>query len=284
MPFPIPRSKNTNIRLKTMKRDFTQCYVSPALPHFKKGFQEKWDLKEYHDPLAPSIFFGMYGPQDAQIFIEHKGPKLMIWGGNDMHPPQLNLFKQESLKEDVFTFATPGEMVTTFDQFDIPYKIFYLTIKDYSLFEPTPLGENIYVYVGQPDNIRLEYFDYQNIIEPLIYTFGEDRIIRVTENNALTSKELKEKYYDDCFVYVKPNKRGGNTTMWELAHMGRRTIGKGQQGLSNFIEYQDLNHLIDLIVEESQHIGTIRNNISDDVKKMFIGEEWLSLDYWINKK
>lgn len=265
-----------------MNNKFTQFYISPALPHFKQGFQEKWNLLDYHDINSPAIFFGMYGQQDVEYFLNHKGPRLMIWGGNDMHPPQLNLFKQESLKGNTFTFATPGEMVTTFNNFNIPYKVFYLTIKDYSLFNPTPLGENIYVYIGQPDNIRLEYFEYKNIIEPLIYTFGEDRIKRVTETRALTSKELKEKYYDDCFVYVKPNKRGGNTTMWELAHMGRKTIGVGQQGLSNFIEFKDLDHIIESIVEESKYIGQIRNDVASEVRNVFIGEEWLTLDYWYN--
>jgi hypothetical protein len=260
--------------------DFTQFYISPALHHFKKEFQEKWNLKDYYDVNLPSIFFGMYGQEDAEYFLNHRGPKLMIWGGNDMHPPQLNLFKQENNKGNTYTFATPGEMVNTFNEFNINYKIFYLTIKDYSNFTPTPLGENIYVYLGQPNNPRLEYFEYNNVIEPLIYTFGEDRIKWVKDTKPLQTVDLINQYYNDCFVYVKPNKRGGNTTMWELAHMGRKTIGKGQQELPNFIEYNDVDHLIDLILQESQHIGQIKEDIASKTKDIFIGEEWLTLEYW----
>ena len=57
---------------------------------------------------------------------------------------------------------------------------------------------------------------------------------------------------------LKPNIRG-STTMWELAHMGRKTIAQNQGGATNVLEYRDLNHMIDLIYEESKKIGTVQN-------------------------
>ena len=105
MPFPIPRPKNLNTKLKRMKRDFTQCYISPALNDFKKGFFEKWSFDEYSNILTPTVFFGMYGPDDAKFFMSHKGPKLMIFGGNDMHDPQYD--PSNEMKSIFASMATP---------------------------------------------------------------------------------------------------------------------------------------------------------------------------------
>lgn len=262
-------------------KDFNQFYISSALAHFKQGFQEKWDLIDYHDQNAPAIFFGLYWQEDIQAFLNHKGPRLVVWGGNDMHAYQLDLIKKAVLDKTTFTFSPPGEFSNTLTNFNIPHKILYIPNKDYSTFTPTPLGENVYVYLGQPGNLRLEYFEFDQVIKPLIYTFGEDRIKWVTENKLLPIEELKTKYYNDCFVSVKPNKRGGATSMYELAHMGRKTIGKGQEeNLLFYTEYKDIKHLIELIVEESEYIGKTKHDISNGIKDIFVGNEWLYLNYW----
>lgn len=264
-----------------MNKDFKQAYISPALVDFKKGFLSKWELNDYNNTESPAVFFGMYNQVDANAFMTHKGPRIMIFGGNDMHEPQLNILKNNINRGDTYSLQPPGEFSDTLNKFGIPHKIGYLGVKDYSNLESTPLGENIYVYLGRPDNRRLDYFKYNEIIKPLIHVFGEDRVKWVTENNTLPFEQLRDKYYQDCFCYVKPNSRGGATAMHELAHMGRRTIGKGHTDIEYFSEYTDLQNLIDLIMEESKYIGKVRQDITDSVKDLFIGEEWLTLNYWL---
>jgi hypothetical protein len=265
-----------------MKKDFQQSYISPALTDFKDGFNKKWGLSNYHDINAPLVFFGMYGQQDVDVFLNHKGPKLVIWGGNDMHPGQLNLVKSYVDKGTTYTFAPPGEFSNTLNKYKIKHKVCYIPNKDYSMFTPTPLGENIYIYMGRPDNPRLEYFKYNEIVSPLVQVFGEDRVKWVTQNESSTlpMDKLIEKYYNDCFVFVKPHERGGATSMYDLAHMGRKTIGKGEVNLPNFIEYSDLNNLIELVVEEAKYIGKVREDVANGLKNHFLGDEWLDLNFW----
>ena len=69
--------------------------------------------------------------------------------------------------------------------------------------------------------------------------------------------------------------------MHELAHMGRRTIGQGHVGIDYFTEYSDIQNLLDLIMEESKHIGKVREDVADSVKDLFVNEEWLSLKFWL---
>lgn len=265
-----------------MNLDFTQSYISPALVDFKQDFNAKWGLQDYTDINAPLVFFGMYGQEDANVFVQHKGPKIVVWGGNDMHPGQLNLVKQHVDLGNTFTFAPPGAFDETLTKFNIKHKTCYIPNKDYSKFKPTPLGENIYVYMGRPDNRRPDYFKFNEAIAPLIQVFGEDRVKWVwqEEKQTLPMDKLIEKYYNDCFVYVKPNNRGGVTSMYDLAHMGRRTIGKGESNLPNFTEYSDVHNLIDLIVEESKYIGQIREDVATSLNNHFLGNEWLNLSFW----
>ncbi len=257
-------------------KDFKQVHVSEGLTPFKKGYIEKWGLKEYFNSNLPSVFFGLYTQQDINLFTQHKAEKILVWGGNDMHDHQFNIVRNEIQKNNTFTFGPPGEFDEVLKLKNIPHKTCYIPNKDYSSLPFSPLGENIYIYKGLHGN-RPDYYLFNEIVVPLIEVFGEDRII-FTEYKSFN--DLVENYYKDCFVFIKPIKKGGCSTMYELAHMGRRTLGKGHPNLPFFTEYKDLAHLIDLILEESLHIGKKRNDVKKSIESLFIGEEWLNLSYW----
>jgi hypothetical protein len=110
--------------------------------------------------------------------------------------------------------------------------------------------------------------------------FGEDRIIFT---NHLPINKLIDEIYKNCFVYVKPNPKGGCTTMFELGHMGVRTLGKGKFGIDIFSEYNNFEELAELVMEESKFIGKTREDVVVNTKKIFTGNEWLTLDFWKNE-
>ena len=258
-------------------KDFTQVYFSDGIEFFKEGFKKKWNLKDYTNPNEPSIFLGLYGHADWQIVKEHKSYGIISLTGGDMISQNLNFIQHLVDNKRIFCYQAPGFPSDVVKKHNIPHKQLFIAMKDYSSFQPCPLGENIYVYKGIHGN-RPDYFKFDNVISPLIEVFGEDRII-YTEFKS--PKELRDKYYKDCFVYVKPNNLGGATSMFELAHMGRKTLGGGFPGLDYLVNYKDIYHLIDLIQEEAKYIGTIRKEVSAQAKNTFIGDEWLSLSYWI---
>lgn len=264
-------------------QDFKQLHTSSSLSHFHKGFSTKWRLDEYKNHKAPAVFFGMYNTADIKAFQKHTGPKIIVFGGNDMHSTQLKLVKREVDAGKCFAFNPPGEFSNTLKLYKIPHKQFYLGVKSYSSFQPTALGDKIYCYIGQPSNRRLEYFMFDKVIKPLIKNYGEDKVVWVTGSKALPESELISRYYNNCFVYIKPNSRGGATSMWELGHMGIKTVGKGHSELPNFEEYGSVRNLLELIEKESVHIGQVREDVALGVRSLFIGEEWLSLNFWNNE-
>ena len=260
---------------------FEQIRVSDHLKFFEKDFKMKWNLKDYKDPNKPAVFLGLYSDKDLKDFKKHKSKSVVIFGGGDLKPKTLKETQKIFIDKKSYTFGFPGEFSNILKSFNIPHEKFHLDIKNYSKFKPTPLGDKIYVYRGAKKKINPTYYKWDEVILPLIKEFGEERIIYT---NLETIDNLIENYYNKCFVYVKPTPKGGCTTMFELGMMGRKTIGVGHEKLGNFIEYKDIDDLIRLIKEESKYIGHIRYDVSEQTKNCFIGDDWLNLKFWENKK
>lgn len=260
-----------------MDRDFNQVYISPVLEtYFGDGFRKKWNLKKYHDKNSPCVFVGLYRPKDIQTFLNHNSYRILNWGGGDMLPKQLNLVSNLINDGRTFTHAYPGFFSNLLKKHKIKHKKIYISYKSYSCFEPNVLGDKIYIYKGIHGD-KSEYYKWDKIINPLIDSFGEKSII-YTDHTSID--DLKKNYYDKSFVYVKPNERGGCTTMFELGHMGRKTIGIGHEGLPNFIKYNDIDDMIKKIELEKINIGKIMEDVSEKTKKIFTNEEWLNLNFW----
>ena len=260
-----------------MIQDFNQVWVSRyGVQFFEQGFKDLWNLESYSDLNKPSIFFGLYHQEDIDKLVNHKGPKILIWGGNDMQPHQLNLISKLQTHQTIYTWAYPGWFSNILSQYKIKHKSLYIPIKDYSPFQSITLGENIYVYKGIHGN-RPDHYKWDEVVKPLIEVFGEDRI---TYSNHLPINSLIEDIYKKCFVYIKPNPKGGCTAMFELGHMGIRTLGVGEFNIDIFSEYTNINNLLDLIMEESKYIGKTRQDVVTSTKNIFVGKEWLTLNFW----
>jgi hypothetical protein len=255
----------------------SQVYISPTLEAtFGENFRALWGLKKYSDPNSTAIFFGLYTQYDLDVLRAHKFKSIVIWGGGDMRTDSLLCVKHLVNKGLTSTFAYPGEFSKILKDNNIFHKELYVPIKDYSKFTTCPLGDKIYVYRGVKGT-RASYFQWNDVVAPLIKHFGENHFI-YTDNMSIS--ELIDNFYKKSFVYIKPTPRGGCTAMFELGHMGRKTIGVGHTNLPNFIEYKNISHLIKLIDRESRYIGKIRENVSVDTQKIFCGREWLNLDFW----
>lgn len=250
-----------------------QVYFSNTLNFFKDDFLKRWGLKEYNNPNEPSLFVGLYNNEDVNNFKNHNSYKVLYFGGADLQPPQLEIV---SKSPKTFCIGYGGDwLYKSLDTYKIPYTNLRILLKDFSNFTPTPLGENIYVYKGFLGN-RVHHYKWEEIIKPLQQVFGKDRII-YTQNISLN--ELKENYYKDCFVYVRPNPSGGGTAMFELGHMGRRTLTNQHTDFSICSGFKNINELLDLIMEESKKIGTLQPQVAEELKSMFDHKgEWLNLN------
>ena len=254
-----------------------QAYVSPTLETtFGDNFRNLWNLKKYYDPSIPAVFFGLYTAVDLEALLSHKSTSIVVWGGGDMRPESLKVVAKLVKSGRSFTWSYPGEFSKILTSYGVSHKQIYVPVKDYSEFDLQPLGDKIYVYRGVKGT-RPDYFKWNEVIVPLMNTIGKDHFIYA---DNLEVSRLTEDYYKNCFVYVKPTPRGGCTAMFELGHMGRRTIGVGHTGLPNFIEYGNFSQLVRLIKNESKKIGKTQLEIREATQSVFTGKEWLDLDFW----
>lgn len=257
-----------------MRQDFKQLYSS--MIYFKEGMKQRWNLVEYHDPEAPTVFLGLYEPRDIQTLLNHRGPVIMIWGGADLKKSNAQLLKN---RPNTFQVGY-GWVKNILDNWGMASRNLIIPLKDYSRFKPTPLGNKIYVYKGIHGN-RREYFKWDEYIQPLINEWGENNFIF---GSGYDINYVHTNLYENCFVFIKPNERGGSTTMWELGHMGRKTISKNQGEAPNVLEFTDINHIAQLINQEAKKIGTIQEQLSIEVSNyMTTGINWLNLDWWNGK-
>lgn len=257
-------------------KDFKQIHCD-GLPFFKEDMKKRWGLVDYCNPNEPAIFLGLYTNKDKQTFINHKSEKLLYFGGADCDIHTLNLVKGS---KNTVCIAWSPWLYPLLDEWSIPYKKFHLPLKDYSMFKPTVLGDKIYVYKGLNGN-RHGHYKWNEIIKPLEKEFGSSKIIYT--NNVPFNKLIKE-YYNNCFVYVKPNSRAGSTTMWELGYMGRKTISTDQGDLPHVLEsHNKIDTIIELIGEESKKIGYLQTELSNNVHNSFMNDDvWLNMSYYKN--
>lgn len=255
-----------------------QVRVSNSLSHFKESFSNKWELKTYYNPNEPAIFFGLYLKEDWEILKNHKSYALIVWGGNDQSVDSFKRVKELCKDRLLGSPAYRPSMIKIFNSIQYPFMEMKLPLKDYSIFKPTKLGDKIYVYNGWKYS-RNDYFKWESDIKPVIKEFGEERVI-FTKNQKI--EDLIENYYKKSFVFIKPEPKGGSTTMWEMGHMGIKTISKGQGNLPHVIDYKDRDHLIDLIKKEECKINTIQEGLANLVsKQLYSSSNWKLLDFWI---
>ena len=260
-----------------MEQQIFQCYASePMEEHFASGLRKRWNLTPYHDTNAPTVMFGWYDHKNDEQFLKnHKGPLVMVWGGADMNSQRANFIQN---RPESYQFGY-GWQSNLFNSWGVKHKIFTLPLKDYSPFTPTPLGNKIYVYKGWKVD-RGGYFKWDKLIKPLINEWGEENFIFGMGHDI---NYVHENYYKKCFVFIKPNERGGSTSMWELGHMGRKTIAQNQGGAPNVLEFRDINHIAELVNGEAKKIGTVQYQLNIDINSHFMNDiRWLNLNWWNN--
>jgi len=245
-----------------------QVRFSDSVKFFEQGFCDRWNIKKYHDINAPAFFAGVYSMnkegqytlKDVDIINKHKGFKV-IWNTGAV--------------DDCFDLIDPNNVVVKvgggiiFSNPKYRTKQVSFEIKDFSMFKPTPLGNNIYWYMGIP---ALNYMYFYSLYEEIKDRCKYNIILGYQGHNI---EWIKKNYYDKSFVNIKPCICEGFTSSTEMAFMGRRTIGgTSAPWIKNFDTADELLKLIDI---EAKKIGTMPKSLVGD---FFTKEDWRKVNFW----
>lgn len=243
-----------------------QVSVAGCLKFFKNNFLKRYSLNDYYDSSQPCFFLGAEQPN---IINNHKGLKI-IYLASEYDCTFLN---QLSSTENTILHWSP--YLKNYPQFKNKYV--EIELKDYSNFKPNVMGDKIYTYIGWWERKCEFQFDLLNEIQKkikyeIMYGIVDDL------NNYYSVDDLKSNFYDKSFLNINLSSGTGMTTVRELGLMGRKTIINCGYPFPSIIPYNSIDHIIEIINEESLKIGTIGESMDCHTVK----DEWLELNFWTN--
>jgi len=245
-----------------------QAYVGRSINFFKDNFLKKYELNEYYDIQKPAIFFG--ARESSNLINHHQGVKIILPATPDDYPNIDNYQNTFFICSDNYNLPK-----------GVPRKSLTPEIKDYNMFTPNILGDKIYFYSGFKNG-----WDKNDPLVNEIQKQIDYEIITTSHQNIkdyYNISNLKSQFYDKCFLNLNLTGNGLSTVI-ELGLMGRKTIFKPSNfnniqriEFPNFIYYNTLEDIFEIIKNESKKIGTIQPSINAHN----VGDEWLDLDYWV---
>ena len=246
-----------------------QVRFSKSVKFFQNGFINRWGVRTYSDTGAPTLFLGLYNDSDVDAINNHRGIKV-LW-----HPGSVKSMFTDVDSEGLIVIVGKGVDFDIPDRYDkrvidVPIKDF-IQIKDYSPYTPVPLGGKVYAYLGRDTKssktvMGYELVKYLDALLPFDFIYGYQ---------GHSEGFVRDVYYRESFINIKPNLTGGTTTAIEMAYMGRKTISNA---LAPFIlNYTNTDDICALITEEASRIGQMPEPlITDD----FVFNDWQNLKYW----
>ena len=246
-------------------KKITQLCVDTHGIFFKDGLKKRYNFNDYTDTNEPTLFFGIC-TGNINIINNHNGFKLV----HCITPLDESALKHLD-KKNLHVFYGPH----IDKELNLNTKKIEIEFKDYSLFKPNTLCNKIYCYMRDKNEFK---YDVVNEIQKNInyeIIFGGLGSARRT---YLDIETLKNKCYDNCFLNLNLSKNHGFVTVRELGLMGRKTIMNTPYDFPSIIKFDNVEHIIHLINEESKKINTIQHSINPHVQN----DDWLFLEFWDN--
>jgi hypothetical protein len=246
-------------------KKITQLCVDTHGLFFKEGLKKRYGFNDYIDTNEPTLFFGVC-TDNLNIINNHNGFKLVhcITPSDELSLKHLNT-------KNLHVFYGPH----IDKNLNFNTKKIEIEFKDYSLFKPNRLGDKIYCYMR--DKTEFQYDIVNGIQKNINYEiiFGG---LGGNIDTYLDIETLKNKYYDNCFLNLNLSEKHGFVTVRELGLMGRKTIMNTPYDFPSIIKFDNVEHIIHLINQESTKINTVQQSINPHVQN----DDWLFLEFWNN--
>ena len=184
--------------------------------------------------------------------------------------------------------------VSNLNKFNVPFKTLKIPYFDINTHQPTMLQDKIYSHIPAGEMIgadeKGQAREYESIFE-LVFKYSKLMEIFGKENFCFPLEWIHGiegviPYFEKSYCNIKPNQLRGEMTAWRLGLMGRKTLtsikNKNQVVGPHIIYYTDYEDLKRLVEIESKKIGTIQEDLSNEVRNCFhLSDDWLYEEYWL---
>jgi len=271
-------------------------YDNPEEPAFFMGFYWDWDTENKKTIIGQSV--------DIDTFLNHNGFKIAHWSGGEFYgedPPEysgqfshlLKRFREKENNKNMNILAVDQAEVSNLSKFNVPFKTLKIPYFDINTHQPTMLQDNIYSHIPAGEMISAEQKgqarEYESIFE-LVFKYSKLMEIFGKENFCFPLEWIHGiegviPYYEKSYCNIKPNHLRGEITGWRLGLMGRKTLTsiKNRKWVKGphiiyYTDYEDLKRLVEI---ESKKIGTIQEDLANEVRNCFhLSDDWLYEEYW----
>jgi hypothetical protein len=248
------------------KYNIKQAYVSKSLDRFKNRFITNTKLNEYHNIVHNCIFFGLYNIEDIKILKNHKGIKVIIWGGTDCDPrydiriTNVNIIKQF----DAIHISISEDLHDRLNNYDIKNERIYLSTVYEKIFKPNyMIGTKIFIYNGQSK--QNEHIYGKEVYEEIVRRLPEYEFYYSNQLNV--PYEKMPEIYSECFVGIRLTTHDGNAnTVLEMGLMGLPVIHNGEYCNSIYWDSKNIDKICDDIKHIKMNYGKSKQLISNTMK------------------
>lgn len=218
-----------------------QCYISESLAGL--DFRSRYNLTGYVDSSMPLFIFGLYRPEDFEVFKNHNSGITVIWQGMDaryLSDIDLEILKSKEAKH----YSISHWIKDSLDQYGIESELMPISATQTNL-KPCSKGDAIYFYCSDSSDASIEYYGGHMI--PEIRKRTGLRVIRANYNQY--PKDELIDLYKQCFINLRLTTFDGcpNTNL-EMGLMGRRSIFNGN--IPGSIKWNDVDDICENIIEE----------------------------------
>lgn len=218
--------------------------------HLLPQLMEKYQLSRATNKSMPCLFFGLYGNAQIEKALDwaNHSKVLVWWSGSDA----LHFLKQPDLVErvknnpNITHIATVNFIANDLGSVGIAYKKVPLFSLKTSLFEPSPLGDAIYVY--HPGSAVYCPAPIYNRIRA---EFKSQFFIEADNHHTFTQAEMKN-VYKSSFLGLRFTKHDGLAhTAAEIGLTGRKIIWNGDTpNAINYTNDDDILIQIEKVIKE----------------------------------
>ncbi len=291
------------ISLDISDRKIEQIYMNKDLKiTFFDDIINLYGLKEYNDPYAPAIFYGLMNNNDLLVLENHKSLRVIVWIGGDINytirrtngiSKMIKGNIDRILKVPKIRHVCISSFIKkSLTDMNLPYRMVPFMGVDFSKYHPCPKGPSIYLYTS----LSCENYYGQELYEKIMQKYKNINFIVACcsiSYNALRrykkpykynikyykKEELINRIYPQCFLGLRLTDHDGlSGTVQELGLLGIKSIHNGCS--PSALNYKTFDDICEHIEREMKTIGQTDFVLGNEVKKyLTISKDFFTTEF-----
>lgn len=247
-----------------------QFFASESIKFTNDFYARKYNLQLVNDSGykhdEPCLFCGIYRKEDLHRLLNHKGLRMVLWGGGDAKNKAVT--EIVAMIENVINISQSHWITDALKESGIEdIKFVPLPHTDVEYWQPCPRGEKVYCYA--PNEVYNRF-----LAEEVAKLIPYETIF----TNACTqySREQIREFYKQSFVGIRLRQFDGiSATVQQMGLMGRRTIWNGKT--PSAIPWKTISDIVKAVNDEYNNVGVTDSVASDVYNYLCKDNSWLEV-------